>query len=140
MTLSRDRLIEQIADRLWALECGDSHCEWQRKYAAEHPEVGDPRPAAHADSARAILALIEHEYVIVPRPIDSEAIWRDPDRRGGRACLRGTSFTVTQMLAELADGHSLANLSKNFRLDRDVMAAALREIALSHEVAPPSLR
>lgn len=61
------------------------------------------------------------------------AIWAHSLRRGGLPCLRGTRFTISQVLAELADGCCIAELAEDFDLDVDMIEAALRELALTYE-------
>jgi uncharacterized protein (DUF433 family) len=54
----------------------------------------------------------------------------DPDLRSGVPVLRGTRFTVAQMLAELADGRSLSEIAGAFRLNEDQMRQVLESMAI----------
>jgi uncharacterized protein (DUF433 family) len=63
----------------------------------------------------------------------ASAIWTHPLRCGGLPCLRGTRFTIAQVLAELADGRRIDELADSFDLDVDMLEALLRELALNYE-------
>lgn len=47
-----------------------------------------------------------------------EHVWCDPERLGGMPCVRGTRFSVTQLLAELADSHATVEIEDNFGLPK----------------------
>lgn len=63
----------------------------------------------------------------------ASSIWVHPKRRGGLPCVRGTRFTVAQVLAELADGRCIDELADSFDMDVDMLEALLRELALTYE-------
>jgi uncharacterized protein (DUF433 family) len=48
----------------------------------------------------------------------------DPDVRGGVPVLRGTRFTVSEALAEIADSDAIEDVSRNF----DLELSSLREL------------
>jgi uncharacterized protein (DUF433 family) len=45
-------------------------------------------------------------------------VWRDPERRGGRACLKGTRFTIAQLIAEHTKPSDVAEVAENLDLDK----------------------
>ena len=61
--------------------------------------------------------------------INTTHIWTDPDRCGGRPCIRGHRLTLAQMLAELSEGRSIQELEADFRLEEGQLAKALSELA-----------
>lgn len=60
------------------------------------------------------------------RPIIADAAVRS-----GRPVLRGTRFLVSQVLAELADGESIATISEQYDLDECLIVEALRDLAVT---------
>jgi uncharacterized protein (DUF433 family) len=54
----------------------------------------------------------------------------DPLKRSGVPVLRGTRFTVSQMLAELADGRSSVELAEDFDLDIVVIQNVLHGFSI----------
>ena len=59
-----------------------------------------------------------------------ECVEVDPDKRDGIPVLRGTRFTLAQMLAQLAEGRSLPEIAKAFRLDENLMRQVLESLAI----------
>lgn len=53
----------------------------------------------------------------------------DPERAGGKPVIAGTRVTLAQILAELAEGHTLDEIAQDYSLSRDILAAALNELA-----------
>ena len=51
--------------------------------------------------------------------------------RGGAPCIRGTRFTISQLLAELADGNSLQNICKDMKLDFEDCQTVLNAISFA---------
>ena len=56
-----------------------------------------------------------------------------PQKRGGVPVLRGTRFTVAQLLAEIAEGRSVAELAEDFDLDLDLIKKCLQGLAQSFD-------
>jgi uncharacterized protein (DUF433 family) len=54
----------------------------------------------------------------------------DPHRRGGVPVLKGTRFTVSEALAEIADTTAIAELTRRFDLDHDVLKDMLNGLSL----------
>ena len=54
----------------------------------------------------------------------------DAERRGGRAVLKGTNFTVSQTLVELADSSGVKDVADNFDLDAGLIAKMLHGLAM----------
>lgn len=59
----------------------------------------------------------------------NECVEADPGRRGGVPVLKGTRFTVAQVLAQLADGDSIDDLAANLELDRATVSRLLVSLA-----------
>jgi uncharacterized protein (DUF433 family) len=53
-----------------------------------------------------------------------------PAIRGGIPVVKGTRFTVAQVLAELAEGRSIAELADDFDLDVDCLKNLLHSFAI----------
>ena len=53
----------------------------------------------------------------------------DQNRMGGVPCIKGTRFTFSQLLAELADGSSLTEICDDFDLDYKACTDALNAVA-----------
>jgi len=49
----------------------------------------------------------------------------DPKKCGGRACVKGTRFTVSQLVAELGDDQTLDEVASSFDLKREACLKAL---------------
>lgn len=49
----------------------------------------------------------------------------DPDRRSGRPVIVGTSFTMAQLIAEIAEGQTPDEVAEEFELDETAVRAAL---------------
>lgn len=58
-------------------------------------------------------------------PLD-QAVWVDPDRMSGTPCFRGSRLPVQQLFDWLADGVSLDEFIKDFKIDRQAAEAVLR--------------
>jgi uncharacterized protein (DUF433 family) len=54
----------------------------------------------------------------------------DPERRGGIPVLRGTRFTVAQVLAELAETEGAEEVAENFDLEARVIRDLLNALSL----------
>jgi uncharacterized protein (DUF433 family) len=52
------------------------------------------------------------------------------DRGGGLPVLAGTRFTISRIIAELADGMSVSKLSREFNLDKKKISELLHGIAI----------
>lgn len=52
-----------------------------------------------------------------------------PDKMGGQPCVGPYRFTVSQFLAELAEGRSVAEIADDFDLDPQYFYAVLEELA-----------
>lgn len=65
-----------------------------------------------------------------------KAVESDPERMSGVPVVAGTRYTLAQLLAELAEGHSLIEVADDQGLSFEACAAALRELAQSSS-APP---
>lgn len=68
-----------------------------------------------------------------------EAVESDPERMGGVPVVAGTRYTLAQLLAELAEGHSLIEVADDQGLSFEACAAALRELAQSSSAPPGGL-
>ena len=55
-----------------------------------------------------------------------EAVWVDPHRMSGEPCFRGSRLPVQQLFDWLADGVSLDEFIKDFRIDRAAAEVVLR--------------
>lgn len=55
-----------------------------------------------------------------------EAVWVDPGRMSGAPCFRGSRLPVQQLFDWLADGVSLDEFIKDFRIDRAAAEVVLR--------------
>jgi uncharacterized protein (DUF433 family) len=104
---------------------GDIHpYEW-RKYS-----IADSRGKALAEEdwmAERIryAAFLMHECVQV-----------DPDVRSGIPVLRGTHFTVAQLLQELADGQCIPDIARRFRIEQEQMRRVLEGMAIYLDHSP----
>jgi uncharacterized protein (DUF433 family) len=56
-------------------------------------------------------------------------IWTDENRRSGLPCLRNTRFTISQLIAEIAERGSVSEVSDTFDLDPDTVRGALEDVA-----------
>jgi uncharacterized protein (DUF433 family) len=54
----------------------------------------------------------------------------NPGRRGGVPVLKGTSFTLSQVLAELSDSSGVEEVAQNFELDPAVIRQMLEGLSL----------
>src|SRR5688572_15078881 len=52
-----------------------------------------------------------------------------PQRAGGSPVLKGTRFTLAQLLGQLGDGDSLNEVAENFDLDREQLSGVLHALA-----------
>ena len=60
-----------------------------------------------------------------------EAVEVDEDRCGGIPVIRGTRFTVAQMIAQIADGDSVAVLADEFDLNKEDVVKCLHAISIA---------
>jgi uncharacterized protein (DUF433 family) len=51
-------------------------------------------------------------------------------KRGGVPVLKGTRFTVAQLLAELAEGRSTSEIAEDFELEGEVIKNVLENLAI----------
>ncbi len=61
--------------------------------------------------------------------LKSDFIEINEKRRGGVPVIKGTRFTVAQLLAEIADGNSIKEIADDFHLDLNIIERLLRDIA-----------
>ena len=54
----------------------------------------------------------------------------DPNRRGGKPCLKNTRMTVAQIIAQIAEGDSVDDLVEDMELDRDTLVGLLEGLAV----------
>ena len=54
----------------------------------------------------------------------------NPRRRGGVPVLKGTRFTISQALAELADSSGVEEVAQNFDIDADAIREMLEGLSL----------
>ena len=59
-----------------------------------------------------------------------ETVVIDPEIRNGVPVLKGTRFTIPQLLAEIADGRSVEQLARAFSLDIDRIRDFLHGLAI----------
>lgn len=59
-----------------------------------------------------------------------ECVEVNPNKRGGIPVLRGTRFTVAQILAEISDGRSVHDLCKAFDLDEELVVHFLQALSI----------
>jgi uncharacterized protein (DUF433 family) len=53
-----------------------------------------------------------------------------PSKRGGVPVLKGTRFTLAQVLAEIAEGKSVPELAEDFELDLELIKEFLHGLAI----------
>ena len=70
------------------------------------------------------------ECTIVGEKLLESSVDVDPVVRGGRAVLKGTGFTVSQVLVELADTNGVKEVADNFDLDEALIADLLNGLAM----------
>lgn len=73
--------------------------------------------------------------VVIKLTTDEESMFHecfqiDPDIRGGVPVLKGTRFTIAQVFAELAEGRSVTEIAKAFRLDEEQLKKVLNGFAI----------
>lgn len=54
----------------------------------------------------------------------------DSERLSGQLVLKGTRFSVAQLICELADGYTLQDICDDMELDYNVADGALREASM----------
>lgn len=59
-----------------------------------------------------------------------ETVVIDPEIAGGSPVLAGTRFKIARVLAELADGMTVAKLAREFSLDKQKVSEFLRGLAI----------
>lgn len=57
----------------------------------------------------------------------------NPQKRGGAPVLKGTRFSVAQLLAEIAEGRGVAEIAADFDLDLELIKKLLEGLALSFD-------
>ncbi len=63
----------------------------------------------------------------------NDAIEVNPNRCGGSPTVKGTRFTIAQLLAELAEGQSYKEIAKNFNIDSTSIQNALNALAIQFD-------
>jgi uncharacterized protein (DUF433 family) len=81
-----------------------------------------PKRAAY--DVLAVFGRLEQATYLALEHIDVDSMIR-----GGVPVLRGTRFTIAQVLAEVADGSSVADLTTDYDLERSRIVGALRSLA-----------
>ncbi len=79
--------------------------------------------------------LLEHEEWIAERTKQALLQLRtctevNARKRGGVPVLKGTRFTLSQLLAEIAEGRSVAEIAEDFELDLAMIKQFLEGLAL----------
>jgi uncharacterized protein (DUF433 family) len=59
-----------------------------------------------------------------------EVVEIDPARAGGVPVVAGTRITVARILAEIADGRTLAKLSRDFEIDKETISKIIHGLAI----------
>ena len=59
-----------------------------------------------------------------------ECVEVNPNKRGGIPVIRGTRFTAAQVLAEIADGRSVAELCETFEIDAETVTEFLQALSI----------
>lgn len=59
--------------------------------------------------------------------------------KGGKPCIFGTRFTVAQLLAELAEGHSVEEIAEDFDISEKRCRAALEQLAKLFDQTPEDI-
>lgn len=59
-----------------------------------------------------------------------ELVEMDPQKLGGVPILRGTRFSIPQLLAEIADGDSVEDVADNFELDKQQVQKFFHALAV----------
>lgn len=62
--------------------------------------------------------------------MNTKAIWTDPDRCGGRPCLRGHRITVSQLLQEISEVESIRAVCKSYDLPYELLLDMLTDLAI----------
>jgi uncharacterized protein (DUF433 family) len=57
----------------------------------------------------------------------------DPMRAGGKPVLKGTRFTVAQVISQIAEGDTVDDLTENFRLDGGIIRCFLRALSVAFD-------
>jgi uncharacterized protein (DUF433 family) len=90
--------------------------------------IADLKYPLDEQSLGELIALVER--IRYGKLLLRECIECDPDLRSGVPVLRGTRFTVAHILGELAEGRSLAEIAKAFRLDAEQLRKLLESLAI----------
>jgi uncharacterized protein (DUF433 family) len=73
----------------------------------------------------------------------NEVVDIDVKKAGGKPCLIGTRFTLAQVFAEIAEGKSIIDLSKDFNLNKSHIEGFLRSISICFDqsfVSKPKIK
>lgn len=54
----------------------------------------------------------------------------DPQKRGGIPVIIGTRFTISQLLAEIAEGQAIDEIAEDFDLDKDTIHEILHMLSI----------
>ena len=87
-----------------------------------------PSPRTETKSIRILQWYIECS--ILGERLLEKSVDVDPQRRGGRAVLKRTGFTVSQTLVELADSTGVKEVAGNFNLDEKTIVDMLNGLAM----------
>lgn len=60
--------------------------------------------------------------------MNTSGIWVDNLRCGGKPCIRGHRFSISQLIAELASGRTLKEIAEDFDIDYDNITLAWRDL------------
>ena len=88
-------------------------------------------PSAKPDKLRPV----GHEEWLGERARFALTMLRDctevnPEKRGGVPVLKGTRFTLAQLLAEIAEGRNVQELSEDFELDLETIKQFLEGLSI----------
>jgi uncharacterized protein (DUF433 family) len=79
--------------------------------------------------------LVSHEEWLAERARHAASMLRNcvemnPRKRGGIPVLKGTRFTLAQILAEIAEGRDVNELAEDFELDLELIKEFLHGLAI----------
>jgi uncharacterized protein (DUF433 family) len=70
------------------------------------------------------------ECTFLGEDLIEQSVDATPTKRGGRAVLKGTGFTVSQTLVELANSSGVTEVADNFDLNADTIRTMLNGLAM----------
>lgn len=109
--------------RLWS-EADQARNEWFQKYVDAAEELRDVK------RGQTEAAAVNGDYLASC----VTGCERDPAKRGGACVIAGTRFSVSQLMAELAEHHAVADLCDDLDLPHDTVKTLLHGMSsvLSH--------